>query len=183
MNLAHNLVLPATVLARLHGWSWVILMTIQAHAELQSGNLKPTSSKGQMCLTSKVVVLSLSLFRLWKCQEQSETAPGFSQTGDKEASRTFSTLSSKETPCKNGRADLRAPPQALQACRSGCLHTALLKVSILGGPISKLRPALKHIHTSGQYGPPIWGRRAIQLRAKLRQSKHQPRLEAKESFQ
>lgn len=78
MKLARNLVLSAMGLAHLHGWSWVILMTIQAHAELQSGNLKPTSSKGQIYLTSKAVVFSLSLFRLWKCQDQTETAPGFS---------------------------------------------------------------------------------------------------------
>jgi len=78
MKLARNLVLLVTVLAGLHGRSWVILMTIQAQAELQSGNVKRILSKGQMCLTSKVVVLGLSLFRLWKCQDQTEIASEFS---------------------------------------------------------------------------------------------------------
>lgn len=51
------------------------------------------------------------------------------------------------------------------------------------GAISELWPALKHIHSSGKYGPLTWGRRAIQLGAKLGQSKCQARLEAKESSQ
>lgn len=126
---------------------------------------------------------SLSVFRLWKCQDQTETALGFLRRGDKEAPRTFSMLSSREPPCKKRRADLRAPPRALQARRSGCSLHAALKSLYLRGPISEPWHALKHIHSSGKYGPPTWGRRAIQLRAKLRQSKCQPRLEAKESFQ
>lgn len=81
----------------------------------------------------------------------------------KEASCMFSTLSSREPPSKNGRADLQAPPRALQACRSGCsLYAALLKVSIWGGPnlwavaSPQAHPLLRQIWSSnmGQEGNP-----------------------------
>lgn len=103
-KLAHNPVLTAAALAGLHGWSWVILMIIQAHAELHNGNLTPASSKDQMCLTSKAVVLSPSLFRLWK--RPPKQLQDFGGQGDEEASPTFSVLASGDPLCKNRRAHM-----------------------------------------------------------------------------
>lgn len=114
------------------GAGWFNDNSVKSYAEPWSGNLNPSSSKGQMCLTSKVVGLSL-FSGCGNVKIILNSSRIFVDRGQINIS-AHSAYYPQENLCKNRRADLRASPQSLQAHRSGCsLHTALLKAFIWGG--------------------------------------------------